>query len=421
MACVGFYAIIQSGVWDGPLFQFFERFFTRHPVEYCEAGMFFVGMAALLIKAISITRQYRGLSEPLLDPIPRGGQTVLDCDAVSRQLEQVPAAQNDDYRVRRLRDAVQHVRRSESAEDLDDQLKYLADLDVGRLYNSYGLVRMIVWAIPILGFLGTVIGIAQALGNLAPQALENSLPLVMSSLTVAFDTTTLALGLCIVLFFAQFLVDREENRLLDLVDRRVEEEMIGRFERIPNGPDGQLVAVRRMIETLIESTEQLVRRQTELWQTSFDAARQRWTGIAEDARKTLQEALAGALEENLQTHAREIVASEQRAGETTRQQWEPIQKALIQNSETLTEMHWAVMHKAEVLGRAVEAAGQVAKLEETLNRNLSALAGAKNFEQTVMSLAATIHLLNARIGDQPDETLNVELEPESTRQTGQAA
>ena len=52
-----------------------------------------------------------------------------------------------------------------------------------------------------------------------------------------------------------------------------------------------------------------------------------------------------------------------------------------------------------MLQRAVEASGEVAGLEDALNRNLAALAGAKHFEQTVLGLAATIHLLNARLAE----------------------
>jgi hypothetical protein len=40
-------------------------------------------------------------------------------------------------------------------------------------------------------------------------------------------------------------------------------------------------------------------------------------------------------------------------------------------------------------------------LEEALNHNLASLAGAKNFEETVMSLSAAIHLLTARLSEAP--------------------
>ena len=263
LACSGFYGLFFSGLLES---EFVDRYFANHPVEYAATLLFFIGLAALAIKAVEIAVQYQALGKPLLGPIPVGGQPVIDCEPLARELKRLPPRQQNGYLARRLRDALQYVRRSGSAEAIDDELKYLADVDAGRLYTSYGLVRILIWAIPILGFLGTVIGIAQAMGNLAPQALEDSLPQVMAGLTVAFDTTKLALGLSIVLMFAQFLTDRAENILLAQVDQRVEEELVGRFERVSSGPDGQLVAVRRMVETLIDSTEQLVRQQTDLWQ-----------------------------------------------------------------------------------------------------------------------------------------------------------
>jgi hypothetical protein len=48
--------------------------------------------------------------------------------------------------------------------------------------------------------------------------------------------------------------------------------------------------------------------------------------------------------------------------------------------------------------RVVEATGHVTKLEEALNGNLAALAGAQHFEETLLNLAGAIHLLNARLG-----------------------
>ncbi len=414
--CVAFYGLFYYLAPDN---EFVRRYFASHPVEYIATAMFFVGLAALAIKAIDVATQLRGVARPLLDPIPMGGQPVAHCETLAAKLKRLPESQQGTYRVRRLLSALEHVRRNGTAEALDDEIKYLADLDAGKAYASYGLVRMFIWAIPILGFLGTVIGIAQAIGNLAPEALEDSLPQVMAGLNVAFDTTKLALGLSIVLMFAQFLTDRAESRLLAEVDRRVEEELVGRFERLSKGPDGQLAAVRRMVETLVASSERLVRQQAEIWRGSIDAAQERWVAMGEAAGEQLQTALAGALNESLAAHARELVAAQEQVRETARHEWREMQDALVRNTQTVADLQGAVLQKAEVLGRAVGATDQVARLQETLNGNLAALAGAKNFEKTVISLAAAIHLLTARLGDLPDETSDVELEPATP--TGQAA
>ena len=98
-----------------------------------------------------------------------------------------------------------------------------------------------------------------------------------------------------------------------------------------------------------------------------------------------------------------------------------VQDALLQSSERTRELQRAVIQKAEVLSRAAAATEQVVQLERALNENLAALAGAKNFEKTVMSLAATIHLLNVRLSDLPAEVCNVQLELDPGNEAGQAA
>jgi len=71
-----------------------------------------------------------------------------------------------------------------------------------------------------------------------------------------------------------------------------------------------------------------------------------------------------------------------------------------------------------VLHQAAEATAQVTRLEEALNHNLASLAGAKNFEETVMSLAAAIHLLTGRLTETP---ANPKVRLESPRRMNQAA
>ena len=222
--------------------------------------------------------------------------------ACCERLDRAGRGRQDEYYLRRLRGAVEHVRTRGSAESLSDELKYLADVDASRLHTSYGLFRVIVWAIPILGFLGTVMGITMALNGVDLQAPDKSMVQVLTGLGLKFDTTALALTLSMVLMFIHFFVDRVENSLLEAVERRVEREMLDRFPQLPSGPDGQLAAVRRMAETMLQVSERLVQRQAELWQASLDAAALRWTQMADAAGEHLKKGLAGALVEALRTH-----------------------------------------------------------------------------------------------------------------------
>jgi biopolymer transport protein ExbB/TolQ len=411
---VAFYAVVHT------LFQtnqYVQRYFAGHPVDYIETIAFFVGLAFLILRAVDVRAQLGRLEQALLGEAPSGGQPVTDCDSLLTRLANLPARRQGDYLVARVRDALTAVRRAGTAEKLDDELKYLADMGAVNVQGSYGLVRVIIWAIPILGFLGTVIGITMAIAVLSPQALEESLPAVTKGLGVAFDTTAQALGLSMVLMFGQYWLDRVEGRLLARVEARAAEELTGRFEQYVPGGDGQVAAVRRIAETVLQTAERLVQRQTELWQATIEAAHERWSQLVSTGQKQMETALAGALSQSLKAHAGQLAAVEQTAAERNRRHWEQVQKALSGSAEAVAAQQLELVKQGEVLLKIVDATGQVAKVEETLNRNLTALAGSRNFEETVLSLSAAIHLLNARL--RPGQADAVELT--QVRRTGQAA
>ena len=366
LGSVGFYGLLDAGLLGR---QFLQRYCGGHPVEYVETSLFFVGLAALAIRALEVAGQRKHLGEAVLGPIPRGGQTPADCPALEDRLAALPASRQNDCLVRRLRDGLSYVARRDSSRLLDEHLRHLADADADRAQSGYGLVRLIVWAIPILGFLGTVIGITMAVANLKISALEESMVNMLPGLAVAFDTTALALALSMVLMFVQFYVDRAEGRLLDEVSRQAEAELAGRFCEAPATPDGQLAAMRRMSDTLVAALDQLVRRQTELWGASMQSAQERWAGLADSAGKQLQASLAGALAQTARTHAQQMAAAEEAAAERSRRHWAEVQQSLARVAEALAATQQALVHKAEVLGRAVEGTAYVARLEETLNRN----------------------------------------------------
>jgi hypothetical protein len=238
---------------------------------------------------------------------------------------------------------------------------------------------------------------------------------VTTGLGVKFDTTALALGMSMLLMFIHFFVDRAENSLLEIVDRKVEADLMGRFRELPAGADGQIVAVRRMAEVMVQAAELLVQRQTELWQASMDAAAQRWSNLADAAGEQVRKAMTEALAESLKAHAQQLAATEQAAAEQNRRHWAGVQQALGQNLQSLASIQSGLTQQAEVLGRAIEASGDVTRLQDVLNRNLASLAGARHFEQTVHGLAAAIHLLNARLSESP-ATATVQLESSERRQ-----
>jgi biopolymer transport protein ExbB/TolQ len=78
-----------------------------------------------------------------------------------------------------------------------------------RVDLRYSLMRYIVWVIPTIGFIGTVVGIASALGYINPDHID--LKLVTGSLAVAFNTTVIALVQSAILVFIQQFVQKKEE------------------------------------------------------------------------------------------------------------------------------------------------------------------------------------------------------------------
>lgn len=111
-----------------------------------------------------------------------------------------------------------------SIQDAAHAVKDRAEMAYEQLESDLSLVRYIAWAIPSVGFIGTVRGIGEALAQ-ADQAIRGDISGVTSSLGLAFNSTLIALFLSIVLmFFVHLLQSKQETLLIrieNLVFKRV--------------------------------------------------------------------------------------------------------------------------------------------------------------------------------------------------------
>jgi hypothetical protein len=76
-----------------------------------------------------------------------------------------------------------------------------------------------------------------------------------------------------------------------------------------------------------------------------------------------------------------------------------MQIALVETAAASVRQQEELVRQGDVLLKVVDATGQVARLEETLNQNLAALQKAHSFEEASVALAAAIQLFNARLGN----------------------
>ncbi|MCA9238501.1 MAG: MotA/TolQ/ExbB proton channel family protein [Planctomycetales bacterium] len=272
-------------------------------VKYTTAGLFFVGVAALVIRLLGLLVQFGALERTGLSNPPAGGNAVEDADALLEEIEGGPAGLQDGYFLRRLRQAVLFVKQKGSADTLDEQLQRLEDVDLDRMNQSYSTVRVIASTIPILGFLGTVIGITMAIAKLSGQDMEQNLPAVIAGLSVAFDTTAQALALSIILLFTKFGVEKVDARLLTLVDERVNRQLLGRFRQYGSANDPHVASIKRMNEQMLAAVKDAAAEQTTQISGSLVAATTAWHEMAESTASVLRNALVDGLQSGLSAHA----------------------------------------------------------------------------------------------------------------------
>jgi hypothetical protein len=377
--------------------------YVHHPVENVEVLLFCCALGALAVKFWGYRSERSACRLTVLPPWDGKPVPIAEAGPLWDAARQAAGRRLNTYLVRRVAAVLDFVRARGSVAELDDHLRTLADNDALALENSYALVRFITWAIPILGFLGTVLGITGAISGVTPEVLEHSLSTVTDGLALAFDATALALGLTMVTMFLSFLVDRAEQSVLLAVDRYADEQLAHRFERT-GAEGGEFVeVVRHNSQVLLDATERLVEKQADVWARTFAEIDRQRTELDSRQQKVLAGALEAMLERTLETHTKRLAGLEKQVVQQSGELLERLAHLTNTLRDTGREQHASLAEvvqgataQAEALARLQEGAGQLLKLQEVLAQNLSALAGAGAFEQAVHSLTAAVHLLTAR-------------------------
>jgi len=423
--CTIFYLLIRQGVIQSELV---NRYFASHPIEYAEAALFFVGLSALLLRLADTVGQLSSLNMVELSPRPENGQPIAEAGEMAVAIQDLPAYLRKSYLAQRLLQALQHVSRNDSADGLDEHLKYLSDMDAVHQHDGYALARIIIWATPMLGFLGTVIGITLALGDLSPQALveapEQAMQGLLAGLSVAFDTTAVALCLSIFLMFLQYLANLMETELLLAVDRRTTADLVGRFARPARESDASLSAIRRMTQLVMDTNQQsaaslvdavqqtsdaviesnreasegiahhaenLVKRQSEVWQNAYDESQSRWIEVVDGLRDRLAQKLDDAFYHSFSRHAERLEQTEQETAERMSNFWQRIQDVLTENARVMNDQQMELVRQGDQLLKATSSAksgdtpsevlSQLALAIDTLNTRLTVVPRAAQRER----------------------------------------
>ena len=193
-----------------------ERSFTVVIRDFEQEACFILMIWALAImgyKGRRAMEEQALLGRRLLD-IPEGTSLLPeDAREYSRSLEALPEKEQDYLLPRTLLSALQRFATTGSIQAVSDTIKESCDVESDRLDSEMSMVRYIAWAIPSIGFIGTVRGIGDALGQ-AYKAVEGDISGVTVSLGVAFNSTFVALVLSIVIMFCLHQLQLSQERLV---------------------------------------------------------------------------------------------------------------------------------------------------------------------------------------------------------------
>lgn len=180
--------------------------------ESCFILMLWV-MAIMGLKAQAV-RSQRGMFKQSLMSIEEGRKVLPeDVRKLSRPLEALPEPERGFLLPRALRAALNRYGSTASVGDVSNVVRDLCDTEADRLDSELSMVRYIAWAIPSIGFIGTVRGIGSALGN-AHEAVAGNISAVTASLGVAFNSTFIALLISIVIMFLMHQITLMQERMV---------------------------------------------------------------------------------------------------------------------------------------------------------------------------------------------------------------
>ena len=239
---------------------FYEIIWERGPIQFFE--LIFAGMVFghVIQKSRLIKRQHEYLINEQLDSTVDLGNDD-EVTATRQRLRDNPGFEESILHTRLDRSLAQWL----GCRDVSLVATWSggeSDREYDASASSYILSNVLLAMIPMLGFIGTVLGLSTAVagfsqflsGEVELAAIKDALRDVTGSLGTAFDTTLLALVLALIITFPLSMMVRRENELLAEFDSFVDDKVISKFPppepasiKIENLEDSIDAAFRRYI------------------------------------------------------------------------------------------------------------------------------------------------------------------------------
>ena len=187
------------------------------------ALFFFGGVAVLSLKSKKLKFQQLALS---LSAVPAEPEFILTEATTATVLARINSLVDHPRHfilLNRIDRALSNLKNIGQVNDVSAILRAQAENDEDQVASSYTLLNGLVWAIPVLGFIGTVQGLSMAIGQFTNtlQAagditmIRTSLQGVTTGLATAFETTLIALVFALIL---QLWITFQQKREMSFLD-----------------------------------------------------------------------------------------------------------------------------------------------------------------------------------------------------------
>lgn len=166
----------------------------------------------------------------------------------------------------RLIDGLNYFRCGKTAAETKAYLDSQIDHDASKLHSSFATVNLICWTLPILGFIGTVWGLGDAIGPFAMiiqdtteiDGIKSGLVGVIGGLATAFQTTFVSLVASVLVMFPRIATEKAAESTLLAIDQRCNRELISRLQ-------DKIVVDRLEPEGLVNAFSELLQKAQNHW------------------------------------------------------------------------------------------------------------------------------------------------------------
>jgi len=214
--------VLMQQKWPGTHW-FSAMFLERGPCPYPTMLLFFWALGLLWIKSRKLSLQRRALGVPVMPQDPEFVLTASSAKDVRDRMSTMVDNPHHFVLFNRIDLALANLHNIGQASDVTAILKIQAESDEAQIASSYGIIQGFMWGIPVLGFIGTVLGLSQAIGAFTDtlqaggdiKAIQASLKTVTSGLSTAFETTLVALVCALILQMIVSFMQSVEAQFLD--------------------------------------------------------------------------------------------------------------------------------------------------------------------------------------------------------------